>query len=292
MGEWNRKEAAGREGMLLREKDGIPFFVFPLFERTGLVKQGFSTRIGGVSRGEFASMNFASTRGDDPEAVRENYRRMTKVLDIPADRMVLAKQTHTTNVRIVTEADAGKGFARERDYDEVDGLLTDVPELPLVTFYADCIPLYFLDPVKKVIGLSHAGWRGTVNRMAEVTLKKMREAYGSSPADVLAAIGPGICGDCYEVGEEVAEAFRESWREEVCRRILVPKGGGKYRLDLWAANAACLEESGIRAEHLAVTDICTCCNADKMFSHRASKGRRGNLAAFLCLREEGGAHHG
>lgn len=282
--EWKRKDTGGREGLLLKEKEGIPFFVFPLFERTGLVKQGFSTRIGGVSRGEFASMNFASTRGDDPEAVRENYRRMTKMLDIPAERMVLAKQTHTTNVRIVTEDDAGKGFARERDFDEVDGLLTNVPELPLVTFYADCIPLYFLDPVKKVIGLSHAGWRGTRNRMAEVTLKKMEEFYGSSPSDVLAAVGPGICGDCYEVGEDVAEAFREGWREDVCRRILTPKEGGKYRLDLWEANAACLEEAGILPEHLAVTDICTCCNSERMFSHRASKGRRGNLAAFFCLR--------
>jgi YfiH family protein len=283
MAEWKWKKMGGRESLALREKDGIPFFVFPMFERTGLVKQGFSTRIGGVSQREFASLNFASTRGDDPEAVRENYLRMAKALAIPADRMVLSHQTHTTRVRIVTEEDAGKGFARERDYEDVDGLITNVPNLPLVTFYADCIPLYFLDPVKKVIGLSHAGWRGTVNRMAEVTIKKMQEVYGSKPEDILAAVGPGICRDCYEVGEEVAEAFRQSWRTEVCREILTPKGGGKYQLDLWEANVSCLQDAGVLPEHLSVTNVCTCCNPELLFSHRASGGRRGNLAAFLCL---------
>ncbi|MCI8514728.1 MAG: peptidoglycan editing factor PgeF [Lachnospiraceae bacterium] len=281
--EWKRKRADGENDLARREREGIPFFVFPLFERTGLVRQGFSTRIGGVSKGEFASMNFVSTRGDDPEAVRENYRRMTRALEIPAERMVLAKQTHTTNVRVVTEEDAGKGFIRERDYDEVDGLLTNVRELPLVTFYADCIPLYFLDPVKKVIGLSHAGWRGTLNRMVEVTVEKMRETYGSAPEDILAGIGPGICRDCYEVGKEVAEAFYGSWEKDACRRILFPEANGKYHLDLWEANAVCLRKAGILPEHLAVADICTCCNKDFMFSHRASGGRRGNLAAFLCL---------
>lgn len=284
--EWIIRKTYPAEGMEVREKEGVPFLVFPMLERTGLVKQGFSTRLGGVSRGEFRSMNLTSTRGDDPEAVQENYRRIAQALEIPADRIVLARQTHTTNIRVATEEDAGKGYTRERDYDQVDGLITNVPELPLVTFYADCIPLYFLDPVKKAIGLSHAGWRGTVAKMAAETVSAMEKTFGSRPEDILAGIGPGICPSCYEVGTEVAEAFYRDWPEAVCREILQEKSGGKYHLDLKLANAACMESAGIRREHISIADQCTCCNPEILFSHRASQGRRGNLGAFLCLKGE------
>ena len=235
--EFNIKGSYHTEGMELREKEGIPFLIFPHFERTGLVRQGFSTRLGGVSRNEFSSMNFSASRGDDPAAVQENYKRMMHVLEMEQERLVLSHQTHTTNIRVVSEADAGKGFNRERDYEEIDGLMTDRPGLPLVTFYADCIPLYFLDPVHKAIALSHAGWRGTVAGMAAITIRKMGDVYGSKPGDLLVGIGPGICGDCYEVGPEVAEAFLKDWPEDICREILKAKDNGKYQLDLKWANA-------------------------------------------------------
>jgi len=278
------KKEYHRNGMELREKKGIPYFVFPHLERCGVVKHGFSTRLGGVSTGDLATMNFGVARGDRPEIVQKNFRRMMGVLDMTPERLVLSKQTHTTNVRVVTEEDAGKGFDRERDYDDVDGLVTNVPNLPLVTFYADCVPLFFVDPVKNVIGLSHAGWRGTVAKMAMAAVQKMQEVYGSDPADILAGVGPCICQSCYEVGPEVAEAFLKDWPEAVCSEILMAKPDGKYLLDLKLANAACMEAAGILPEHIGIADVCTCCNPELLFSHRASKGRRGNLAAFLCLK--------
>ena len=161
------------------------------------MSHGFSTRLGGVSQGNYATMNFTFTRGDKQEHVMENYRRMARALNVDLERMVLSYQTHTTNVRRVAREDEGKGIVRARDYKDVDGLITDVQGITLVTFYADCVPLYFLDPVHRAIGLSHSGWRGTVKRMGKVTLEAMAEAYGTSPADVLCCIGPSICQDWF-----------------------------------------------------------------------------------------------
>ena len=154
-------------------------------------------------------MNFSKTRGDNEDDVTENYRRMAAVLDVDMEKMVLSYQTHTTNIRPVTLEDAGKGVIRERDYQDIDGLITNVPGITLVTFYADCVPLYFLDPVHKAVGLSHSGWRGTVKRMGQKTVEAMQAEYGTRPEDVIACIGPSICASCFEVGEEVAEEFRK-----------------------------------------------------------------------------------
>lgn len=282
--QWKRRSENG-EVLTEQTKEGIVFFTFPLLEETGMVVHGFSTRMGGVSTGKYESLNFTFTRGDNPEHVMENYRRMANALGVDRNRMVLSYQTHTTNVRKVTEADAGKGIKKERDYQDVDGLITDVPGVTLVTFYADCVPLYFLDPVRQAIGLSHSGWRGTVNRMGEITVEAMTKAYGTRPEDVLACIGPSICQDCYEVGAEVAEKFRAAFHPSVCSQILKENENGNYQLDLWRANEEVLLESGIRPEHIQITDICTHCNPDYLFSHRACGNERGNLAAFLCLRE-------
>ena len=178
--------------------EGIPVLQFPLLTQSQLVAHGFSTRMGGVSEGKFSTMNFTFTRGDNPDHVMENYNRIARALGVDKDRMVLSYQTHTANVRLVTEEDAGKGIWKERDYKDVDGLITNVPGITLVTFYADCVPLYFVDPVHKAIGLSHSGWRGTVRRMGAVTLKAMEKAFGTKAEEVLCCIGPSICQDCFE----------------------------------------------------------------------------------------------
>jgi polyphenol oxidase len=279
---WKRKTEA--EDMRLVEKNGVPYFVFENLENTGLVRHGFSTRLGGVSEGCLSSMNLSFTRGDDPEKVRENFRRMGMAIGFETKDLVLSDQTHTTNVRLVTEADRGKGFDRERDYTDVDGLITDTPGLMLVTIYADCVPLYFVDPVHKAVGLSHSGWKGTVHRIGKVTLERMKEAFGTRPEDVQAAIGPSICQDCYEVSEDVAQAFMDEFADQLDDRLVYRKGNGKYQLNLWNANERILLEAGIRPEHLSITNICTCCNHELLFSHRASHGQRGNLAAFLGLK--------
>lgn len=268
-----------------RETEGVCRLSFPLLEESGLVSHCFSTRLGGVSQGRFATMNFTFTRGDKQEHVMENYRRMARALGVDLERMVLSYQTHTTNVRRVTEEDQGKGIARPRDYKDIDGLITDVPGITLVTFYADCVPLYFLDPVHRAIGLSHSGWRGTVKRMGKVTLEAMAEAYGTRPEDVLCCVGPSICRDCFEVGEEVAEEFCREFDRRFHRELFYRKENGKYQLDLWKANEIVLREAGVAEKHLQITNICTKCNPAHLFSHRVMGNERGNLAAFLCLRE-------
>lgn len=275
-----------QETIVLDEKDGVTYFKFPLLENTGMVRHAFSTRLGGVSKGYFETMNFSFTRGDDRKDVLENYHRMAGIIGCDVSKMVLSHQTHTTNIRIVAEEDAGKGIWKDRDYENIDGLITNVPELTLVTFYADCVPLYFVDPVHRAIGLSHSGWKGTVNRMGLRTIEAMKEAFDSNPEDLLVCIGPSICMDCYEVSEDVAKAFTDEFGEKVCydKSILRDKGNGKYQLDLWRANVSLLSEAGILKEHLAVTNVCTKCNPNLLYSHREMGDKRGNLAAFLSLK--------
>ena len=260
----------------------LPLFHYPLLDETGIVRHCFTTRYGGVSEGMFSKLNLSFTRGDVKESVEENYRRIAEAMGVPYEKIVCSDQTHTTNVRVVTQADAGTGIIRPKDYTDVDGLITNVPEITLATFYADCVPLYFVDPVHHAIGLSHSGWRGTVARMGKCTLEAMRREYGTKAADVYCAIGPSICQDCYEVSEDVAVQFEEAFSGHESE-ILLNKGNGKYQLDLWEANEIVLLEAGVKPEHLAVTDVCTCCNPELLFSHRASHGKRGNLGAFLCL---------
>lgn len=282
--EWNRKQEA--EPLKINTVGNVTYMTFPALEETGMVSHAFSTRMGGVSRGKFSTMNFSFTRGDDPACVMENYRRMGAVLDADVSRMVLSHQTHTTNVRVVTEEDAGKGVVRERDYTDVDGMITNIPGMTLVTFYADCVPLYLLDPVHRAIGLSHSGWRGTVGRMGKATLDAMKREYGTEPKDVIACIGPSICQDCYEVGEEVAAAFAGAFDERYHSRLFYRKPNGRYQLSLWRANQIIFAEAGVAEHNIHTTDICTHCNPGLLFSHRTMGNERGNLAAFLCLREQ------
>ena len=262
----------------------VLYLTYPLLESTGIIKHGFSTRVGGVSQGVLSTMNLSFSRGDDENAVRENFRRMADALDVEEDSFVFSQQTHTTNVRKVTLEDKGKGLTRKLDYQDIDGLITNVPGLCLSTFYADCVPLYFVDPVKKAIGLSHSGWRGTVGKIGCVTVQKMQEEYGSNPENIIAAIGPSICQDCYEVSEDVIVEFQNHFDKKYWKDLYYKKENGKYQLNLWKANEIVLEEAGVLKEHIAVTNLCTCCNHETLFSHRASQGKRGNLAAFLALK--------
>ena len=270
------------------DEDGatiVPLLHYPMLDELGFVEHCFSTRMGGVSQGIFASMNFSFVRGDAPEAVHENYRRLTAIMHAKPEDVVTTDQTHTTNVRKVGREDCGKGITIPRDYTDIDGLITNEPGVVLSTFYADCVPLYFVDPVHRAIGLSHSGWRGTIGRMGQKTLEAMKEAYGTNPAEVYAAIGPSICQDCYEISQDVAEHFYQEFSGHG-EEILLDKGNGKYQLDLWKTNEIVLTEAGILPEHLAVTNICTCCNHELLFSHRASMGKRGNLGAFLMIKGE------
>ena len=261
-----------------RQRGGVPYLSYPLLENTGIVNHGFSTRLGGVSTGCFSSMNISLTRGDDPEAVKKNRELIAQAIGVEVADFTYTQQTHTTNVKRVYARERGQSFP------ETDGMITDVPGICLVTSYADCVPLYFVDPVKKVIGLSHSGWRGTVGKIGKVTVEKMEEEFGCDPADILGAVGPSICQDCYEVSRDVAEAFIFAFPTHE-KEILQAGAIGKYQLDLWKANEIVLTEAGVLKEHIDLAGLCTCCNSSILFSHRASKGKRGNLGAFLMLTE-------
>lgn len=266
------------------KEDDLLYFTFDDLEKTGIVKHCFSSRLGGVSKAHLGTMNLSYTRGDEKECVDQNYHRIAQVLGCEVDDIVCSDQTHTINVRKVTVEDKGKGITKTRDYSDVDGLITNEPGIVLATFYADCVPLYIVDPVHKAIGLSHSGWRGTVNKMGAVTLKEMEKEYGTKPEDVYVAIGPSICQDCYEVSQDVAQAFEEAFpNQKDNKQMLYQKSEEKFQLNLWYANYWVFREAGVLEEHIEVTDVCTCCNPDILFSHRASSGMRGNLGAFLAL---------
>lgn len=274
---------------------GVEYLTFQGLERLDGFSHLFSTRIGGVSQGVCSSMNLSFTRGDDENAVHENFQRIANVLGASKNQFVLSDQTHTDHIHVVTKEDSGNGLTKALPYHDIDGLITNVPGLVLSTFYADCVPIYIVDPVHKAIGLCHSGWKGTVAEIGLKTVRKMHEEYGSEPKDMYAAIAPSICQDCYEVSEDVilevcktfdsADGQDKGYPHGLCEELFYKKDNGKYQLNLWNACKAYLIKAGILEEHIEITDICTCCNPDYLFSHRASQGKRGNLGAFLMINE-------
>ena len=263
---------------------GVEWLTYPAFDEHPEIIHGFSTRKGGASKGHLGEMNLSFSRGDDPENVKENYRRMADALGIRPEQIVCSDQTHTANVRIADSTHCGEGVTRPKTWTDVDGLVTNEPGVALCTSFADCVPLYFYDPVHKAIGLSHSGWRGTVGQIGAVTIETMHKEYGTDPADVLAAIGPSICQDCYEVSADVIEEFQKAYPKEEWEKLYYAKENGKYQLNLWEACRYTLLKAGVLKEHFSMPNLCTCCNPDILFSHRASQGKRGNLNAFLMLR--------
>lgn len=272
--------------MQVRKSGEVTYLTYPSFEQFPDIVHCFSTRLGGVSEGIFASMNLSFTRGDEEAAVKENYRRLGEAVGFFVEDIVTSDQTHTANVRLVGAEDRGNGVTRPRSYQDVDGMITNVPGVVLCTFYADCVPLYFVDPVHKAIGLSHSGWRGTVGKIGKVTIEKMKAQFGSAPEDIFTAIGPSICQDCYEVSEDVILEFQSTFDKKYWESLFYQKENGRYQLNLWEANRIIFLEAGIKEEHISMPGICTCCNPDFLFSHRATHGKRGNLAAFLGIRRE------
>lgn len=269
--------------LTVNNKNGVVFLTFPKLEKAGGNIHGFSTRLGGVSDGIFSTMSFSTSLGDKRESVLENYKMFCSALGGDYKSVVLSDQTHTANVRVVTKKDIGKGLFYERDYTDVDGLVTNEKGIILVTQYADCTPLAFFDPVKKVVAASHAGWRGTVNLIAKNTVDIMVSKFGCDPKDILCGIGPNISICCYEVDDPVIDQVKklDFLDFDSCYSI---KGDGKYMLNLKEVNRQILINSGIDPKNIDLADLCTCCNADIFHSHRATKGKRGTLALMIGLK--------
>ncbi len=260
---------------------GVVFTAAAQLEAVPGLAHGFSTRLGGVSTGIFESLNLAPGRGDDPEHVRENFRRFCAAVGADVNAMVFTNQVHGDAVRVCTGADAGVGLSRVRDY-EADGLITDVPGLALVAFSADCIPILLCDPVRRVIAAVHAGWRGTALGIAERAVEKMCAIYGCNAGDILAAVGPGIGRCCFETDEDVPNAMTAALGAAALPYLEV-REGGKFHVDLKGINACRLERAGLAREHIAVSDHCTACLGELYWSHRVTRGQRGGMAALIGL---------
>lgn len=269
--------------MTLNSPDSVPYLTYNSLSEINFINHAFSTRLGGVSEGEFTSMNMAFNRGDNPENVTENYKRICKSAGFDFDSLTASAQDHNTFVRAVTSENKGVGIYKPRDLHSVDALITNEKGVTLVTYYADCTPLFFVDIKQKAIGLAHAGWRGTVGRIGGKVVKKMTELYGTNPADIIAAIGPAISVCCYEVDKPCADNFY-ALSDLDSSRFVFPKENGKYMIDLLETNRQILVAAGVKNENITVSDVCTNCNSELLWSHRATKGKRGTMSAFMCIK--------
>lgn len=269
--------------MKLNNVNSVPYLTYNSLSEIDFINHAFSTRLGGVSTDEFTSMNLAFNRGDSPENVTENYKRFCKSAGFDYESLTASSQDHHTFVRAVTKENVGVGIYKPKDIESVDALITNEPGVTLVTYYADCTPLFFVDTKQKAIGLAHAGWRGTVGRIGDNVIKKMQSLYGSDPSDIKAAIGPAISVCCYEVDKPCADNFL-ALDELDSTKFVFPKGNGKFMIDLLETNRQILVHAGVKNENITVSDVCTNCNSELLWSHRATKGHRGTMSAFMCIK--------
>lgn len=259
----------------------LEYIQFPKLKKSDCVRHIFSTRKGGVSQGDASSMNVSFSKDISRESVLKNYDILCSAVGINPENLVLSHQTHTNNVIIVDEIHKGTGISKPH-FCDVDGMITAKPGVALMTQYADCTPLVFCDPVKKIIATSHAGWRGTVALIGKVTVEKMIKVFGCDPRNIIAGIGPCIGQCCYEVDDPVIKAINAIPFLDTSK-IYTTKGNGKYMLNLTEANRQILINAGLDPQNIDVNDICTCCNCETLHSHRATKGKRGNLGLIIEL---------
>lgn len=262
-------------------KNGLAYLTCDGFDQAGGAAHGFSTRLGGVSEGIFATLNLGMNRGDQADRVEENYRRFCAAIGVDRAGVVCASQVHGDTVRTVTSADLGVGLEQSEPW-QADGLITDVPGAVLTIFTADCLPILLYDPVRRVVGAVHAGWRGTALGIAARAVERMVDCYGCDRLDILAAIGPGISKCCFETHEDVPNAMTEAMGASALHCIQVLPTG-KFHVDLKALNARRLESAGLDPSHIAVSADCTACLPEKYWSHRYTRGERGSQAAMISI---------
>jgi len=279
--EFSERYQAVKRASRLRYVNGIGIYTSPALSALDGFDHGFSARTGGVSKGFFASLNLSFTRPESRENVMENYRRFSKAAGFPFERMVMDNYAHETNVLKVDASDAGKGYLLD-PLPSCDGLITDDPSITLITGHADCMAFYCIDPVRRCIGLAHAGWRGALGGIGANLVGKMRECYATDPADVFVSIGPSICADCFEVGKNVAGLFEEAFPDIPC---VIAREGEKAHVDLWMVAFRQFIKAGVPAEHVSLFGICTM-ETPLLYSHRRDKGNTGGMAAYLRIAPE------
>jgi YfiH family protein len=259
------------------------------------ITAGFTGRQGGASKEPYDSLNCAFHVGDDPEDVLSNRRALAEALGFTLEAWTCGEQTHGAEIAVVREEGRGRGQKdRTSAFQTTDGLLTDVPGVFLASFYADCVPLYFYDPVHRVVGLAHAGWKGTVAQIAAAMVSKMEAEYGSHPQNIVAAIGPSIGDCCYEVDDYVMEHVRRLEGDlnepiEPPETVELYRTSGtdesKYMLNLKEMNRRIMIKAGILPTHIECTTWCTSCNQDLFFSYRKENGITGRMTSWIGIKE-------
>jgi polyphenol oxidase len=240
-----------------------------------------STRHGGVSHGGFGTLNLSASVCDDPANWRVNRERLFGALDVEPDQVSYVRQVHGT--RVVVGVPWNGREPEVASLAEADAQMTNGPGVCLFLTFADCVPLVLFDPVRPAVGLAHAGWRGTIARIGVELVRAMETRYGCDPRDLRVAIGPSIGPCCYEVGEDVAEAFESSWPGSVSVESM-SASGQRRRANLWEANRRQLVAAGVLQENVYDYGICTACNVDRFFSHRGQSGAAGRFAVLAMLR--------
>ena len=267
--------------MKLHKNGDVAYLTYNALDKIDFIHHAFSTRLGGVSVGSKESMNL-SFEHDDFDKVTENYHRFCDAAGFDFSSLVASSQDHHTFVRVCTSNEKGIGIYREKDIESVDALVTNEKGVTLVTYYADCTPIFFIDTKNKCIGLAHSGWRGTVAKIAEKVVCTMRENYNTDPKDLVCAIGPAISKCCYEVDKACADHFYALGLDD--SRFVFSKGNTKYMVDMLECNRQILVSCGVKNENIIISDLCTKCNSDLLWSHRATNGDRGTMSAFLVLK--------
>lgn len=267
----------------------------PWVNKYAEISAGFTGRQGGAGKKPYDSLNCALHVGDQLVDVISNRRALAEALGFAPEAWTCGEQTHGADIAVIREPDRGRGQKdRASAFQSTDGLLTDVPGVLLTSFYADCVPLYFYDPVQQVVGLAHAGWKGTVAQIAEAMVNKMEAVYGSRPHNIVAAIGPSIGDCCYEVDEYVMEHVRRLEGElkqqvETAENVELYSVSelelGKYMLNLKEMNRRIMIKAGILPTHIECTTWCTSCNPDLFFSYRKENGITGRMTSWIGIKE-------
>ena len=261
----------------------ITIFLFEKFLQKNEVKHFISTRRGGLSDPPCHSLNLGLHVGDDPKRVLENRKRLVDALGIPLSHLTLAQQIHSGNVTVISEEMRGQGSRSNDDaISETDAMVTDIPGICLAVLVADCVPLLFFDPSKRVIGVAHAGWKGTVHGIGPKTVRVMETAFGSSAQDILVGMGPSIGPCCYQVGPEVIARVEDNF-DAGGGYILHESNRGTGYFDLWKANLGQLVGAGIKPNNVEMANTCTNHNPDRFFSYRKQEGDTGRFGAGIVI---------
>ena len=275
-----------KHGFKINEKNGVTFLSVPSFDETGLCRTCFSTRLGGVSKAPLESMNLGFGRGDEKENVLSNYRILGEAAGFDGLKTVAFSQVHKNDVCIASERDAGEAFLPKKR--EFDAIITNVPNLPIATYHADCTPIFLLDTKNHVAGVAHAGWRGTAMKTPKAAIDAMIKNFSSDPQNILAAIGPTIGKCCFETHNDVPDAMLSSFGD--CAKDCIENlPTGKFRVSLPHLNLLTLLDCGIPEKNITMSDECTCCKSDLYWSHRKTGGIRGTMAAVIVLNERSNA---